>query len=157
MIDLSDYPLLPVFLVSSIIILAAGEIGCRLGVLVGSKGRDTALLDGAILGLLALMIGFTFAMALSRFEGRREAVLNEANAIRTTALRARLLPEPHDAQVVKLLREYVQVRLAIMQRVPSSKELDNAIARANAIQESLWQLTQTVAGKYPLRPKSGRI
>ena len=60
-----------------------------------------------MLGLLALMIGFTFAMSLSRFETRRDAVLNEANAIGTTALRARLLPEPHRTEVLKLLREYV--------------------------------------------------
>ena len=48
-------------------------------------------------------------MALSRFEGRRDAVLDEANAIGTTALRARLLPEPHNTETLKLLREYVQV------------------------------------------------
>ena len=73
MLDLSDYPLLPIFLISSISILAAGEIGCRLGVRLGNKGGDNvSTLEGAILGILALMIGFTFAMALSRFDGRRD-------------------------------------------------------------------------------------
>jgi hypothetical protein len=48
-----------------------------------------------------------------------------------------------------LLREYVQVRLSILQRTPSSKELDDAIARSNEIQEALWQQTQAVAAKYP--------
>src|SRR5262249_53666811 len=66
-------------------------------------------LESAILGLLALMIGFTFAMALSRFEARRAAVLEEANAIGTTALRTRLLPAPHSTESLKLLREYVQI------------------------------------------------
>ena len=65
---------------------------------------DVSMLEGAILGLLALMIGFTFAMALSRFEARRDAVLTEANAIGTTALRTRLLPAPHNVDVNKLLR-----------------------------------------------------
>ena len=60
------------------------------------------------------MIGFTFAMALERFDARRNAVLMEANAIGTTALRARLLPEPHRAETVKLLREYVQIRLDVI-------------------------------------------
>ena len=104
-------------------------------------------MEGAILGLLALMIGFTFAMALSRFEGRRDAVLNEANAIGTTALRARLLPAPHNAQALKLLQEYVQVRLDIAQRIPSRAELNDAIARSNALQEALWQQAQAVAAK----------
>ena len=48
-----------------------------------------------------MIVGFTFLMALTRFETRREAVLNEANAIGTTALRARLLPEPHRTGIAK--------------------------------------------------------
>jgi hypothetical protein len=56
-------------------------------------------LEQALLGLLALIIGFTFLMALTRFEARREAVVNEANAIGTTALRARLLAEPIEPKV----------------------------------------------------------
>jgi hypothetical protein len=83
------------------------------------------------------MIGFTFAMALARFEGRREAVLIEANSIGTTALRARLLPAPHDTESLRLLKDYVQVRLDITQHVPSPAKLSAAIARSNAIQEAL--------------------
>src|SRR4051812_6241077 len=79
------------------------------------------------------MIGFTFAIALSRFEARREAVLNEANAIGTTALRARLLPAPHNAEALNVLREYVQLRLDITRRVPSSTELNATTARSNGL------------------------
>jgi hypothetical protein len=57
------------------------------------------------------MVGFTFAMSLSRFEARRDAISAEADAIGTTALRARLLPEPHRKEVLELLRDYVKVRL----------------------------------------------
>lgn len=148
MIDLNNYPLLSIFWVSVIVILAASEIGRRLGVRAGAKGgENVSTLQAGILGLLALMIGFTFAMALSRFEGRRDAVLNEANAIGTTALRARLLPAPHNTEALKLLREYVQVRLDITQRVPSEKELNDAIARSHALQEALWQQAQAAAAK----------
>jgi hypothetical protein len=104
-------------------------------------------LESAILGLLALMIGFTFAMALSRFEARRDAVLNEANSIGTTALRARLLPAPHGTEAVKLMREYVQIRLDIARGVPSPTELNTAIARSNALQEALWELAMAVTAK----------
>ena len=93
------------------------------------------------------MIGFTFAVALTRFEARREGVLNEANAIGTTALRARLLPAPHDQECLKLLREYVQVRLDVTQRTPSALDLKTALARSNAIQEALWQQVKSVAAK----------
>ena len=147
-IDLNNYPLWSIFLVSFLAILAASEIGRRLGVRASGRGGDNvSTLEGAILGLLALMIGFTFAMALARFESRRDAVLNEANAIGTTALRARLLPAPHGAQALKLLQEYVQIRLDITQRVPSPVELNAAIARSNALQEALWQQAKAVAAK----------
>ena len=68
-----------------------------------------------------------------------------ANAIGTTALRARLLPAPHSTKSLKLLREYVQIRLDITQRVPSTTELDAATAWSNALQEALWQQAKTVA------------
>ena len=148
MSDLYNYNLLTIFLVSVAAILAASEIGRQLGVRTADRGgKNISTLESAILALLALMIGFTFAMALSRFEGRREAVLNEANAIGTTALRARLLPPPHRAEVLKLLREYVQIRLDLTQRIPSPMELSAAIARSNELQEALWQQAKAVVGK----------
>jgi hypothetical protein len=148
MIDLHDYPLVPIFLVSLVAILAASEIGRRLGVRAGRRGGDNvSTLEGAVLGLLALMIGFTFAMGLSLFEIRREAVLNEANAIGTTALRARLLPAPHNAEALKSLREYVQIHLDISQRTASEAELEAAIAHSNAVQEALWRQAKAVAAK----------
>ena len=61
-------------------------------------------------------------MALSRFDARRDAVLNEANAIGTTALRARLLSEPHRAESLKLLREYVKIRLDVAERPPTRRD-----------------------------------
>jgi hypothetical protein len=93
------------------------------------------------------MIAFTFAMALSRFEGRRDAVLKEANAIGTTALRARLLPPPHNTETLKLLREYVQVRLQITTKAPSPGDFDAAVTRSNQIQEALWQQAMAMAVK----------
>jgi hypothetical protein len=146
--DLYNYGLLTIFLVSVALILGCSEIGRRLGGRATARGgKNISTLESAILALLALMIGFTFAMALSRFEGRREAVLHEANAIGTTALRARLLPPPHRAEALKLLREYVQIRLGITQRIVSPLELSAAIARSNEIQEALWQQAKAVAKK----------
>ncbi len=146
--NLHDYSLSIIFLVSVVFILAAGEVGRLLSArTVGRGGDDVSTLESAILGLLALLISFTFAMALSRFEARRDAVLAEANAIGTTALRARLLPAPHNVAINKLLQEYVRIRLDITQRVPSSTELNAAIKRSNEIQEALWQQTKLVVAK----------
>ena len=143
----NDYHLLPIFLISLVVLLSATEFGRWLGTRLSDQGADEVLtLQGAVLGLLALMIAFTFAMALSRFEGGA-AVLNEANAIGTTALRARLLPEPHNTETLKLLREYVQVRLDITQPVPTQDEFSAALSRSSEIHEALWQQAKAMAAK----------
>jgi hypothetical protein len=140
-------PLLPIFLISLVLLIAATELGRWLGKHGGGRVEENVpTLEGAVLGLLALMIGFTFAMALSRFEAHRDAVLDDANAIGSTALRARLLPAPYKVECLKLLKNYVQVRLDVTQRVFSPAELDAAVTRSNEIQEALWQQAKAVAG-----------
>jgi hypothetical protein len=86
MFDLSNYPLAVIFSIGLAAILIVGEIGWQLGIHAkGEAGSNFSTLESAMLGLLALMLAFTFSMALTRFEARRDALLNEANAIGTTA------------------------------------------------------------------------
>jgi hypothetical protein len=76
MIDLFNYPLVAILCTGLVIILAATEFGRRLGMNANRKVEDDiSTLEAAMLGLLALIIGFTFAMALSRFDTRRDAML----------------------------------------------------------------------------------
>ncbi len=65
----------------------------------------------SILGLLAFMLAFTFSMAASRFDARRQIVLEEANSISTTYLRSQLLPEPHRSEIARRLRQYTAIRV----------------------------------------------
>ena len=135
------------FLVGVVVVFLASEFGWRLGIRTkghGASGNISAL-EQSLLGLLALIIGFIFLMALMRFEARREAVLNEANAIGTTALRARLLPAPHREESLKLLREYAQIRI-----IPAGKsfaELPALVDRSNHIHEALWQQVKALSAK----------
>jgi hypothetical protein len=145
-VELASYPLWVILVVSLVLVLGSGEIGRMIGVRVGAKG-DTSTLEASILGLLALIIGFTFAMALTRADARREAVVSEVNAIGTTALRARLLPAPHNSETLKLLREYVQVRVDLAGRPVSRDEAFAVIARSNDIHELLWQQTRSVMAR----------
>lgn len=146
MINFADYSLLLIFAVSAVVILAASEAGRRLGMhAVESGGNNISTLESAILGLLALMIGFTFAMALSLYMARHDAVVKEANAIGTTALRARLLPSPHATEVLALLREYTQIRLSVADRVPSSAEMAAATTQSKALSDALWLQAKAVA------------
>jgi hypothetical protein len=147
--NIQNYPLLTVFLIGLGIVLIATEIGRRLARHIGRRDEDDNFntLEAAIIGVLALMIGFTFAMALDRFDSRRDAVMDEANAIGTTALRARMLPAPHDRQVLELLRDYVKVRLEITQRAATRDDLESTIAHSNELQEAMWIQTMSVAAK----------
>src|SRR3954451_131906 len=145
MIDLYHVPLPVIFLGSLALIWGVSELGWRRGLRGDGQSTNIGTLESATVELLALIIGFTFAMALSRFEARRDAVLQEANAIGTTALRARLLPEPHRAESLKLLREYVQVRLDAFQSGRSFAESKVTIDRSNAIQEALWRQAKAVS------------
>jgi hypothetical protein len=148
MTELYNYSLLTIFIVAFAGMFASCEIGRWLAAQrVGKGAGSISTLESAVFGLLALMIGFTFAMALSRFEARRDAVLDEANSIGTTALRARLLPEPHRTETLKLLRDYVKIRLDITRRPAATIELRTAIEQSNTIQEALWQQAMAMAAK----------
>jgi hypothetical protein len=85
------------------------------------------------MGMLASIMGFTLSMALLRYDARRDAVLQEATAIDTAALRARLLPAPLSTDCLILLREYIQIRLDLAKQIPSSDEMDAALVKSTAI------------------------
>jgi len=104
------------------------------------KAQNTTVQAG-ILGLLALLLGFTFNMALQRFDNRSYAVIKEANAIGTSILRTKLLPEPYDSITYKLLQKYVDLRIEI-----SSVDLTNINERrlingkTDIVQNQAWDL-----------------
>jgi hypothetical protein len=143
------YNFVTVFLAGVAVVFLASEFGWQLGIRAKGHGEscNISAVEQSLLGLVALVVGFTFFMALTRFEARREAVLNEASAIGTTALRARLLPEPHRAQSLKLLREYVQMRIDYISTGKSFAELPTTIDRSNNIQEALWQQVKALSTK----------
>jgi hypothetical protein len=115
------------------------EGGFRLGKWRHARSEDekaapVGTIVAAVLGLLAFLLAFTFQMAASRFESRRLAVLEEANAIHTAYLRTGLLPEPQRTETARLLREYVDLRV----RAVAEANLAEGIARSEELQERLW-------------------
>ena len=81
----------------------------------GAKADDggEGYIVSAVLGLLALLMGFTFSLAVERYESRRRLVLEEANAIGTAYLRAQLLAEPHRTRMSDILRGYLDNRILL--------------------------------------------
>ena len=109
------------------------------------KATPVGAMVGSILALFAFMLAFTFGMAGTRFEARRQAVLDEANAIGTTYLRTRLLREPQRSESARLLREYVDVRV----RGIREGKVEEAIARSQELQEQLWVEATKAAESNP--------
>ena len=89
----------------------------------------------ATLGLLAFLLAFTFGLAASRFDARREVLQEEVNAIGTAYLRASFLPDNQGPEVRALLREYVDLRLAATQ--PNSP-MAEVLQKSEALHEKLW-------------------
>jgi hypothetical protein len=100
------------------------------------------LIVSAVMGLLALLIGFTFSLSLDRFDHRRAGVLDEANAIGTTYLRTQLLEAPYRERLSGLLTTYTDNRIALAQAEPGPR-LDAMLERNNQLISALWHETVT--------------
>ena len=135
-----------------VLLLLTIEVGYRLGGRVPSGLTDSAKspvlgISGALFGLLALLLGFTFSMSLSRFEQRKQLVVAESNAIATTYLRAGLLPEPERSAVTGLLRSYVDVRLDFFERRDEPAQFQIVVDRTEKLQKELWAHAVSVTPK----------
>ena len=127
------------------------EVGYRIG-RVKQASADEAIkahinaIQASLLGVLALMLGFTFSLALQRFDSRSQAVVDEANAIGTTYLRAQLLPVSVREETQKLLQNYADLRVKV-----SGLSLDNETEReaflfkANNVLDALWGCARKAA------------
>ena len=78
---------------------------------------------GATLALLGFMLAFTFGFTASRFDSRKQLLLDEVNSIGTTFLRAGFLPEPHCTEVRGLIRKYVDLRIELASHPENLKSI----------------------------------
>ena len=143
---LDVFPLWLVFVAALSIIICANEIGFRFGRARARRPQyeqepTVGGIVAAELGLLAFMLAFTFGMGATRFEARREALLDEANAIGTTYLRTQFLDDRARTEARQLLIEYVDVRLSAV----ADGKLDTGIRRSAEIQSSLWERAVSAA------------
>ncbi|HZN01277.1 MAG TPA: hypothetical protein VFB70_17880 [Pyrinomonadaceae bacterium] len=145
---LDPLPLWAIFVLSVGIALLSVEVGYRVARNRQQHGSEeqASLVGGMVgptLGLLAFMLAFTFGLAGSRFEDRRQVMLSEANAVGTAYLRAKLLPEPMRTDAQNLLREYVDVRLEAVQ----PGKLDQALVKSEELHNKLWSVAMATAEK----------
>ena len=97
---------------------------------------------GAMLGLLAFMLGFTFSITASRFADRKDLIIRQANAIGTLYVRASMIPEKQKLEIRKLLHEYIDLLLNI--NYASPEQISKVNARTSKIHVGIWKQTATL-------------
>lgn len=128
--------------------LFVGVIACmRIGWRIGRKrlqslGEDAqaglGALDGAVFGLMGLLIAFTFTGAATRFDARRSLVTQQVNAIGTAWLRLDLLAEPEREKARDGFRRYVDTQIEIVGNSGNDGAVSAGMARLSSIQQEIW-------------------
>jgi len=152
MYDINTIGIAGILFVSMVVAI---EAGYRIGLRFQESADDAAkshitAIQASLLGILALLLGFTFSLSLQRFDSRSEAVVDEANAIGTAYLRAQLLSDSVRGNVQELLRDYLDQRVrAGTISLAEQAERDVFVARANRIQTALWSYARQAAKEDP--------
>lgn len=137
-----------VFPVSIAVLLISAFAGRWIGRAAAARGRDDksgaiSALQGTALGLVTLMISFTFSVAISRYDTRKAYVLEEALAVSTAQQRAQMLPQPYASDVRGLLDDYLKVRLSVTELGKGG--LLKIAPQSLDLQRRLWSKTLAVS------------
>jgi hypothetical protein len=152
---LDGVPIWLTWLATGAVALLAAEIGYRLGVRWRrthelEKAETGGAMAAAALALLAFYLAFMVSFTVQRLDGRRDMVMDEANAIGTTYLRAGYLPDATGSEVRRVLREYTAERL----KLPDEALRAAALARSNELMSELWALTEAQVEAGPDTPST---
>lgn len=146
-----NYPLL-VFLVSFVVMWGSTQIGARyitgFRQINAEERGDFSFIVGATLTLLGLIIGFSFSMAVGRYDQRKNYEEEEANAIGTEYVRAELLPSSDAQKVQALLRRYLDLRISFYE-VRYGDRLQQIDADTARLQGEMWSAVRTPAVAQP--------
>lgn len=134
-----------VALALALLMALAVEVGYRIGArhraTVGETARSqVGAIQAATLGLLALLLGFTFSLALERHDARSQALVDEANALGTAWLRLDLLAAPAGESLRSQLSAYIRQRIETT-ALPQNEHARHAefAQRESAMQSTLWR------------------
>jgi len=107
--------------------------------------QDLGAISGTLLGLLALLLAFTFGMSNSRFDTRRQLIVEEANAIGTAILRTDIYPDSMRQLLRGQLKEYVEARIAFIQAGMDVEKIIKTYLRAGEISSEIWSTATNYA------------
>jgi hypothetical protein len=143
-VDLAFFRLSTLAVLLLLVLVVGGA--AVLGTIVGRRLRErpdpvhqpVGAVQAALLGLVGLVLAFGLTMAVGRYDNRRAIVVQEANAIGTTYLRAQLLAEPSRTTSLELLRRYADLAVDMADQVPDSDRFDQDLRRMDELQRQLW-------------------
>jgi hypothetical protein len=138
-----------------VVALAAAEIGYLLGKRVRGRVSNAdayAAVQTAMFPILGLLLAFTFSLALSRYDARRDAVVHEANAISTAVARADVLDAADAGTLRSYLRDYTLVRIKFVEAASDQQSQDNLTATSLGWQQNMWAIG-TRAARSDARPQ----
>jgi hypothetical protein len=142
------------------LVLGVAVLGATaFGIFLGRRVRhlsDTlkepfGTLQAALLGVVGLILAFGLSLAVTRYENRRDAVVDEANTIGTTFLRAQTLPEPMRSQSLAILKDYAGQAVNLTNYIPGSAPELAAIDREDELQRRLWALNGRALALEPVQ------
>jgi len=150
------FALSSVLLAVVLLALIVGAAGC--GLLLGRSLREKresvsesfGVLQAALLGFMGLILAFGLSLAIGRYDTRRQAVVDDANAIGTTYLRAQTLAEPVRSRSLPLLVRYTDAELRLSHVVPGTTAASRTVARGSALQRQLWSLAAQAVQQQPV-------
>ena len=133
------------------------EVGRRIALRRRALGGDGGgagfgVVEGAVFGLMGLMVAFTFSGAASRFDIRRNQIVEEANNIGTAWLRLDLLPDSAQPALRDKFRQYLDARLATYRAVPDLVKVAEEYRRATELQGQIWSLAVAAGSDPSARP-----
>lgn len=140
----SPFAVFAITLVGLLLSVGIGALLRRRWNLEDSEREDFGLILAAALTLLGLVIGFSFSMAISRYDARKQYEEEEANAIGTEYVRSELLPATNAAKVRSLLRNYLEERVSFYE-TRGGHELQRINARTSQLQTELWSAVRLPA------------
>ena len=148
--ELSTWQLLVLIVV---VIVGATAIGWGTGKALRHRSEDLresfSVMQGALLGFMGLVLAFGLSLAVGRYETRRAAVVDEANTIGTTDLRAQTIKEPQRRQSLALLKQFTDTSIRISTTVPGSAAQVRATDASAHIQRQLWALAGQSLNRAP--------
>ena len=145
------FPLWAYYVGTVILVILSIRMGYQVAVYRTKTGNTDAQAPvntgvGSLLGLLAFILAFTFGLTMSRFEARKNFLIEEVNILETAYLRTDFIPEPYKSNMRKDLREYVNIRVQVGGH---TKNIDELISASAALRRHMWSIVDEMAQAPP--------